>query len=230
MAVASASAKPPPVALVAANRALSWIEDMMNLVAAAAIFVLMFIGVIQILGRWLFGYSIYGYIDYIEQSMAIFAFLGVAYCQRLGGHVRMDLLLRGFSKGFMWAMECFGVIVALVIVTLLIDSSWANFVRAWQLGDSTMDIKLPVWPSKLMVPVALSFLWLRLVLQVIDYVRLSMNPESPPVAVPVLESIEEQARQEIEETIGRTEGVPPEAGRTFGSDTTNSHTGVGNRT
>ena len=85
-------------ALAAAHRYWSRLEDGMNLIAAAAIFFLMFVGVFQIVGRTVFDTAIYGYIDYMEQASALFALLGIAYAQRLGAHVRMDLMLRGFSE------------------------------------------------------------------------------------------------------------------------------------
>jgi C4-dicarboxylate transporter, DctQ subunit len=185
------------------NRWLAWLEDLLNLCAAAAIFFLMFVGVFQIVSRTVFGTAIYGYIDYIEQASPIFALLGISYCQRLGAHVRMDLILRGLPKRLLWAMEGLAVVLALLIVTVLIDSTFANFLRAWQRGDSSMDIRLAVWPSKLMVPVALSVLWLRLVIQTCDYARLVAYPDATPIAVPVLETTEEQAKAEIEEALGR---------------------------
>ncbi|MGQ0582631.1 MAG: TRAP transporter small permease subunit [Reyranella sp.] len=190
-------------ALAAAHRYWSWLEDGLNLIAAAAIFFLMFVGVFQIIGRTVFDTAIYGYIDYMEQASALFAFLGIAYAQRVGAHIRMDLLLRGFSLRFLWSMELFCVLIALVVITVLIDSTFLNFLRAWQLGDSTIDIKLPVWPTKLIVPFVLAVLWVRLVLQSIDYARLIRYPRATPVAVPMLESIEAQAQNEIEEALGR---------------------------
>jgi C4-dicarboxylate transporter, DctQ subunit len=194
---------PPARVLARINQWLAALEDALNLCAAAAIFFLMFVGVFQIVSRSVFGTAIYGYIDYIEQASPIFALLGVAYCQRLGAHVRMDLILRGLPKRWLWAMEGFAVVVALIIITVLIDRTFATFLRAWQRGDSSMDIRLPVWPSKLMVPVALSVLWLRLVLQTCDYARLVAWPDAVPIAVPKLETPEEQARAEIEEALGR---------------------------
>ena len=192
-------------ALAAAHRVWARLEDVMNLIAAAAIFFLMFVGVFQVIGRTAFNTAIHGYIDYMEQASALFAFLGISYAQRVGAHIRMDLLLRGFSKRFMWSMELFAVLVALVIITILVDSTWQNFLRAYQLGDSTMDIKLPVWPTKLIVPFVLAVLWVRLVLQSIDYTRLVRYPLAEPVAVPVIETIEVQAKNEIEEALGREE-------------------------
>jgi TRAP-type C4-dicarboxylate transport system permease small subunit len=144
----------------------------------------------------------------MEQASALFAFLGISYAQRVGAHIRMDLLLRGFSLRFMWAMELFAVLVALVIITVLVDTTWENFMRAWQLGDSTIDIKLPIWPTKLLVPVVLVVLWVRLVLQVLDYMRLVRHPDATPIAVPVIETIEVQAKNEIEEALGREEKRP----------------------
>jgi len=197
-----------PAALSAAHRYWARLEDGMNLVAAASIFFLMFVGVFQIVGRTAFGTAIYGYIDYMEQASTLFAFLGISYAQRVGAHIRMDLLLRGFSMRFLWSMELFAVLVALVIIVILVDTTWENFERAWQLGDSTIDIKLPIWPTKLLVPVVLAVLWVRLVLQVLDYMRLVRHPDAAPIAVPVIETIEVQAKNEIEEALGREEKRP----------------------
>ena len=194
-----------PAALATAHRYWSWLEDGMNLIAAAAIFFLMFVGVFQVIGRTVFDTAINGYIDYMEQASALFAFLGVSYAQRVGAHIRMDLLLRGFSLRFMWSMELFAVVVALVIITVLIDSTYLNFLRAWELGDSTIDINLPIWPTKLLVPAVLAVLWVRLTLQALDYVRLIRYPQAQPIAVPVIETIEVQAQHEIEEALGREE-------------------------
>jgi len=192
-------------ALAVAHRYWSRLEDGMNLIAAAAIFFLMFVGVFQIIGRTAFNTAIYGYIDYMEQASALFAFLGISYAQRVGAHIRMDLLLRGFSLRFLWSMELFAVLVAMLAITTLIDSTWQNFQRAYQLGDSTIDIKLPVWPTKLLVPFVLAVLWVRLALQAVDYARLIRFPNAAPIAVPVIETIEVQAQNEIQEALGREE-------------------------
>lgn len=197
-------------ALAAAHRYWSRLEDGMNLVAAAAIFFLMFVGVFQVVGRTAFDTAIYGYIDYMEQASALFAFLGIAYAQRVGAHIRMDLLLRGLSLRFLWAMELFAVLIALIVITVLIDTTWLNFLRAFQLGDSTIDIKLPTWPTKLLVPVVLAVLWVRLVLQSLDYLRLIRHPDAQPIAVPVIETIEVQAQHEIEEALGREQAAREE--------------------
>jgi C4-dicarboxylate transporter, DctQ subunit len=185
-----------------ADRLLAHIEDSANLIAAAAIFFLMFVGVVQIVGRTAFDFAIYGYIDWIEQASSLFAFLGIAYVQRLGSHIGMDLTM-GWPRHVRWRIELFGVVVAIVVVTVLIDASFANFRRAYTIGDSTMDIRLPTWPAKLMIPLALSLLWLRLVLQIGGYLRLVVHPDAEPIAVPRLVTIEDQVKDEIAEALGK---------------------------
>lgn len=180
------------------------LEEFLNLLAAFAIFALMVVGVIQIVGRTVFNYAIDGYIDWIEQTSIIYAMFGVAYCQRFGGHIRMELLLSFLKGRVLWAFEALAVLIALIIIALLIDSTWAHFLRAWEKGDSTIDIRLPIWPSKLVVPVALTVLWFRLLLQFWGYLRLFSNPRLRPVAVPVVETPEEIAQREIEEVFGKT--------------------------
>jgi C4-dicarboxylate transporter, DctQ subunit len=184
------------------DRVLAAIEDSANLIAAAAIFFLMFVGVVQIVGRTVFDFAIYGYIDWIEQASSLFAFLGIAYAQRLGSHIGMDLTM-GWPRHLRWRVELLAVAVAIIVITVLIDASFANFRRAYTIGDSTMDIRLPTWPAKLMIPLALSLLWLRLALQIAGYIRMVRYPDAEPIAVPRLATIEGQVKDEIAEALGR---------------------------
>jgi len=94
-----------PVGLVLADKWLSKVEDAFALLAALCIFGLMLLGITQVLGRQLFDMPVPGYIDFVELSMVTFAFLAVAYCQRLGGHVRMDLFVRLVHGRTRWLLE-----------------------------------------------------------------------------------------------------------------------------
>lgn len=185
-----------------ADDALSRVEDSLNIIAALAIFFLMFVGVVQIVGRTVFDFAIYGYIDWIEQASSLFAFLGIAYAQRLGSHIGMDLTM-SWRPANRWKIELFGVAMAFVIITVLVYASFTNFLRAWSIGDSTMDIRLPTWPAKLMVPLALGVLWLRLSLQISGYIRMIAHPDAEPVGVPKLITLETQVQDEIAEALGR---------------------------
>jgi len=180
------------------DRLLGRVEDLFGLVAAMFILGLMLLGVVQVLGRTVFNRPISGYIDFVEISISTFAFLGIAYCQRVGGHVRMELFL-GKARGRPhYLMEIAATLGALLVVGVLTWFSFDHFLRAYELGDSTIDAQLPVWPSKLIVPVSFGLLWLRLLVQLFAYARLSLHPQAEPVAVPRALTPSELAARELE--------------------------------
>ncbi len=191
-----------PQTFIRFDGALARLENAFNLVAAASILLLMLLAVVQILGRLFFNTPVPGFIDITEQAMAVFAFCGVAYCQRVGGHIRMEIVLGELKGRTLWICEMTGVILIAVVVALLIWGSLFHFDRAWSIGDSTIDIRLPTWPSKLVIPVALSVLFLRLLLQIYGYARLVAKPDREPIAVPVIQDVQETAQHEIEEAFG----------------------------
>ena len=139
-------------------------------------------------------------LDFVEQAIAVFAFMGIAYCQRAGGHVRMDLAIRGLRGRWLWLAESLAIVLSLIVVGILIAYGYTHFERAFEQGDSTIDANFPVWPSKLIVPVAFSLLWLRLLLQLVGYMRLFLDPSKTPVGVPTIPTIEDVARQDIAST------------------------------
>jgi len=182
----------------AADHYYKKIEDSMTLAAAGFIFFLMVLATIQVLSRKLFNAPIPGYIDYAEQSIAIFAFMGIAYCQRFGGHVRMELLLDKVPRGrLFWLLEATTTLATLAIIGVLTVYSYKHFIRAFDFGDSTIDINLPVWPSKLLVTFALAVLFFRLLLQFAGFVRLILYPDAVPVGVPLIADVIEQATHEV---------------------------------
>ncbi|MEL6376932.1 MAG: TRAP transporter small permease, partial [Pseudomonadota bacterium] len=69
--------------------------------------------------------------------------------------------------------------------------------------DSTIDVGYPIWPAKLIVPIAFSVLCLRLCLQVWGYGRALVLGLERPVAVPLQQSVAEQAAAEADQLQGR---------------------------
>lgn len=190
------------------DRLLRRPEDALNLLAAIAILFLMLLGVVQIVlrARFLFNAPIFGYIDMIELSMPILAILGISYCQRLGTHIRMDILIARFHGRLLWTVESFAAVTTLVIALMLMWFSWSFFYDAFSIGDSTTDAEIDTWPSKLLVPFAFLLLSLRMVVQVLGAVRLAMRPDLEPVGVVVQKDIAQQAQDEIREALGSEDG------------------------
>lgn len=173
------------------------VENLFNYIAGGLILALMLLGVVQIVLRTIFSAPLFGYIDLVELSMVGFAVLAVAFVQRVGGHVRMELLIQKLHGRALWFLELVGCGLALFIVSVLIPYSYAHFWRAFEFGDSTIDLELATWPAKLIVPVALALLLIRLVIQFLGYIRLFIDPNLDPVAIPPIKRVDEIAAEEI---------------------------------
>ena len=183
-----------------ADRLLAPLEFASTLIGGALVFGLMILGMIQIVLRSLFSAPIFGYIDIVEFGMIGFAIFGIAWLQRMGGHVRMELVIGRLKGRAMWLAETLGVLIGMIIVAILIPYSYQHFGRAWELGDSTIDIELATWPGKLAVPIFLGLLLVRFAVQFFAYLRLFLNPALSPVGAPHIKTVEELAKDEIEGT------------------------------
>jgi C4-dicarboxylate transporter, DctQ subunit len=183
-----------------ADQLLFKLESFLNLLGGLVIFSLVFFATFNVLGRWFFDLPISGYIDWVEQSMAFMAFLGIAYTQRIGGHIRMDMLVSHLHGKRLWLVELFSSVLMLLVTLVLIYGSYLHFKRAYTIGDSSVDIDLPIWPAKFVVPLALSILALRLLLQIWGYIRAisNNNTDNQPIAVPLIEDIATIAAKEAE--------------------------------
>ncbi|MCT4554777.1 MAG: TRAP transporter small permease [Pelagimonas sp.] len=190
------------------DRALYRVETALALLSGLAVFSLMVLAVVSVSGRNLMNAPLPGYVDWIEQAMPLIAFMGVAYTQRDGGHIRMDILVGALKGRALWAAEFITTLAILVLMVLLVWGTWAHFQRSFDFAapmwsrDSSMDIALPLWPGKLLAPVAFSVLCLRLALQLIAYGRAFVLGLVEPVAVPLVQSAAEQAAAEAEAVSG----------------------------
>ena len=186
------------------DRRLYRVESVLALVSGLAVFSLMILAVVSVSGRNFFNSPLSGYVDWIEQAMPLIAFMGVSYTQRDGGHIRMDMLVGKLKGRLLWMAEFTTVFFMLLLMLLLIWGSFAHFQRSFDFGspmwsrDSSMDIALPLWPSKLLVPVAFSVLAIRLVLQLWAYGCAIVRNATNPVAVPLIEDAATQAAHEAD--------------------------------
>ena len=186
------------------DRGLYRVEGWMALLAGICVFALMVLAVISVGGRNAMNAPLPGYVDWIQQIMPFIALLGIAYTQRDGAHIRMDIVVGQLRGRALWAAELLTTVCILVLLVLLIWGSWAHFDRSIDLNapmwsrDSSIDINLPLWPAKLVVPVALGVMALRLILQAWGYARALVTGAETPVAVPLIQDAAHQAAAEAE--------------------------------
>lgn len=186
------------------DRALLPIEKVLALLSGLAAFSLMFLAAYSVGAREFFEAPLLGYVDLIEALMPLIAIMGVSYVQREGVHIRMDILIGVFRGRLLWLIE--GLLVTLILLLMLglLVGAYFHFDRSFDCSrpfcsrDSSIDISLPLWPSKILVPIAFAVLCLRLGLQAWAYGRAFWLGLPRPPAVPLIQSVAEQARAEAE--------------------------------
>ncbi|MEM8624930.1 MAG: TRAP transporter small permease [Pseudomonadota bacterium] len=201
------------------DRGFHRFESVFALISGLVILGVMLVSVANILGRWLMDLPVPGFVDWMEQTVPIIAFFGIAYCQRLGGHIRMDLLVGQLKGRALYIAEWIGVFFILILTLFLIWGSWLHFERSFDWNspnwsrDSTIDIGLPIWPVKLIVPIMLAVLAVRLCLQLWAYTVAIRNNPAIAVAVPRIENAAEQAEAEAATVSGAEDDVWPKETR-----------------
>ncbi|KIC25036.1 TRAP transporter small permease subunit [Leisingera sp. ANG-M6] len=194
--------------LSALDQKLYRLEKPLALLSGLAVFSLMLLAVGSVGGRNLFNSPLPGYVDWIEQAMPLIAFMGISFTQRDGGHIRMDILVGALKGRALYLAELLTTAAVLILMLLMVWGSWAHFQRSfdfaapWWSADSSMDISLPLWPAKLLAPVAFSVLCLRLSLQLWAYGRALRSGTDRPVAVPMIADAATQAAMEADHVSG----------------------------
>ena len=150
------------------DRILRWPENALNLIAALATMFLVLIGVYQIVVGMrdlctfgedpvcvpLINKPMFGYIDMIELAMPILAIIGIAYCMRMGTHIRMDLLIARLRGRVLWTLETIAALVTLLPGGAAGALLLRLLLRRLQSGRLDHRCGAPTWPSKLLVPIA----------------------------------------------------------------------------
>jgi TRAP-type C4-dicarboxylate transport system permease small subunit len=194
----STASVPPNSPLYKIDQAYHGLEKALNYVAAAFLFSLMLLACAEVVMRKLFNSPIHGQADLVEIFIPTMGFFGLAYCQRMAGHVRMEIVINTLKGRAYWLFEFVSNFATIIICALMIYGTWNHFLRAYELGDSTMDVELPVWPPKLVIVLGFCMLFGRLIISFFGYLRMLRDPNAEAYAVPQRVDIGDIVEQEAE--------------------------------
>jgi TRAP-type transport system small permease protein len=142
------------------NRMLWRISQGMAGVGAAMYGVMMLVSVIDVGGRYFFKHPLLGATELVGLMLVVGGTWGMAYCQVLKMHIRIDLVYNKFPalvQSILWAISC------LVCLTTAALIAWQGFFKAGQyyiteLGTRTDILGIPLWPFIALM--AIGFSWL----------------------------------------------------------------------
>lgn len=109
-------------------------------------------------------FTIPSYADFAGFALATASFMALSYTLRLGGHIRVNLLIQRLSQGPRWLLE---------LTTLALGATMAGYAtyfagsllwESWHYGDmSTGIVAIPLWIPQLSMVGGLGLLTVALV-------------------------------------------------------------------
>jgi C4-dicarboxylate transporter DctQ subunit len=180
------------------DQAYHGLERALNYLAAIFLFSLMLLACAEVVARKLFNSPIHGQADLVEIAIPTMGFFGLAYCQRMAGHVRMEIVVQALKGRAHWLFEFVSNFATIIICALMIYGTYNHFLRAYEIGDSTMDVELPIWPPKLIIVLGFCILFGRLIISFFGFLRMLRNPDQEAYAVPRSLMTEEIAAAEAD--------------------------------
>lgn len=157
------------------GRVIGRIETGLNIAGTAFIMILMVMTAGEIIGRYLFNTPIPGYVEDAELIMAGIVFLGMAYTQRKGAHIGMDIIVDKIKGRPHHVIKAMTHVLAVIGIGIICIYSFNLTIDAYQTNDVTPYLQTPTWPSKLCIPIGTFFLGLRFFIQMVEEIGRAMG-------------------------------------------------------
>ena len=130
-----------------------------------ALFGMMMLTVISIMGRFLFSMPIPDVEAIAEMMLVGVVFLGLAFTQAKREHVEVTLFTNNVSHRAQARFEWFGRFLGVIAFSVLAYSLAIGAERAWSSGDAYLGVnQIVTWPARLIAVIGLLALILRLLL------------------------------------------------------------------
>ncbi|MBW1680683.1 MAG: TRAP transporter large permease subunit [Deltaproteobacteria bacterium] len=148
---------------------MSWVGAF---AAGITLVTILFVVLYEIMMRRFFNAPTTWSIELVTFLMVWFSLLTLAMCQRLGRHVRVDLLISRFGARTALLWNFVTLTLTLVFTIILLYFSWLDFWESFQSGETSASIWAPViWPMKLAMPIGAFLLCFQMISDLLSNAR-----------------------------------------------------------
>ena len=149
------------------NRTLGYLVRGANLLSAIFVLLLMILVIADILGRYLFNSPVPMTYEVGSFLMVFIVFLGLAYTQRQGAHIRVEFLTLRLSSRTRAILDIVASSLGFLLYVTIVYQGFIWSWTSWQVGDYVAGlVNIPRWPSQFMVPVGSAILCLQFIADV----------------------------------------------------------------
>lgn len=177
------------------RRAVHALSTLFGVLAALLIVAIMASTAADVATRQLTGSSIPGVVEYSEVLMVGLIFLGLAYAQRTGAHIGVDLVTERMPVRVAHAVRSVGLLLAILVLAVMAWETLEVALRAVESREYRFGlVQVPIWPARLLIPIGLVALLLELAITLIDEVEAYRH------RVPVVRAVPAEAGLETSHT------------------------------
>lgn len=142
-------------------------ENIFKYVALVLIFMLMTLGTVDVISRYLFNSPITGGVEYSRMMLMMIVVLGWAYAQATKSHVSVDFLVTHFPRRTQAIIDFITTILALGLFVLITWQSIMVSITYLQQHRLIAIIHFPVGIMNLVVSVGAFLICLELIIQIV---------------------------------------------------------------
>jgi len=128
------------------EKAVTGISSVFNMVASAALVLMMVLSCADIFMRYLFNSPITGTYDLVGLSGAVLASFAMPYTMLKKGHVAVEILIQSLSRGKQLVVESFSHLLGISLFLVLV---WQAILLSRDMkaaGEVTPTLLLPFYP------------------------------------------------------------------------------------
>ena len=135
-------------------------NQMLHMAAAAWLFALALIILVDVLGRSLFNAPLAGTAEIVANSVVSIAFLQLSHSIRMGGMLRAEILDPFLARAVVRGIGVIACLLGATLFAAVAYSAWEPMVEAWRIGEfagNEGSLKVPTYPVRTIL-VAMSVL------------------------------------------------------------------------
>jgi TRAP-type C4-dicarboxylate transport system permease small subunit len=154
------------------RRIVGGISRTLAVISASLILIIMVAMVADVARRYLTGRSIPGVVEYTEVLMVGVIYLGLAYAQRKGDHIGVDIFTTRMPPRVSQIVQAIGLIIVSLALLWMAWETWQVAQRSMATGEYRFGLaRVPIWPARLTIPLGITVLLCEIFFDVVDLLR-----------------------------------------------------------
>lgn len=123
-----------------------WVIKPAAFIGAVMVIAMMFVTVIDVVGRYGFNVPLPGAIEANELLLAVMVFAGLPVAAARNEHIRIDILDHLLSRKALAIQQLAGSLIAAVVLAVLSWRLWLRGAELARLGDRSSHLDVPLGP------------------------------------------------------------------------------------